>query len=269
MNDEYFIWKEEQGATLDSLKGKDVSILFSGGKDSSLCLYFLHAASEEFGFGFEVHIAALPKHRYRLSEVNHINTFWKERGVEIFWHDIEMSDDVLQAADNPCSPCRKARRQLLNEAVRGKSNDLNNLVLVTAYTLSDLVSYILEYLAVGVFATSDGKRATQGRKRLLELGQRIYPVLKINGAYTIYRPVLRYNAKDITRVIQEESIPIFSIACRYARFRPKKILESYYQSIGLCFDYDRVIEFVTESLGLPSMNEYLSMDKELFLKEVF
>jgi hypothetical protein len=85
----------------------------------------------------------------------------------------------------------------------------------------------------------------------------------------IYRPALRYNKQEVLRIIEETSIPILSVPCRYAQFRPKRLLETYYDSMQLHFDYDRVVTFAEECLGLLSVNEYASMSEEHFLKRLF
>ncbi len=266
---DYSAWKEEQAPVLDSLRGKEVWVLFSGGKDSSLALYFLHAATEEFEFSLQVHVGTFPKHRYTPREMDRIDLFWKERGVAIQWHDVWESDDCLEGADHPCIVCQQARKRRLYEHTRGRCVNLNELVLVTAYTLSDLVSYSLEYLTEVAYTHPDREDVQRSQKRFMETGHRFYPILKMNGGYTIYRPVLRYNTQDVVRIIEGASIPILSVPCRYARYRPKRILGSYYESMRLHFDYDSVFKFATEHLGLPCVNEYASMSEEHFLNRLF
>jgi tRNA(Ile)-lysidine synthase TilS/MesJ len=266
---DYSAWKKEQAPILTTLRGKEVWVLFSGGKDSSIALYFLHAASEEFGFSLQVHVGTFPKHRYTPREMDRIDLFWKEKGVAIQWHDVRESDDCLEEADHPCIACQRVRKRHLYEGITSKSVDLNNLVLVTAYTLSDLVSYSLEYLMEVAYTHPDGEDVQRSQSRFMETGQRFYPILKMNGGYTIYRPILRYNTQDVVRIIEGASIPILSVPCRYARYRPKRILGSYYESMRLHFDYDSVFKFATEHLGLPPVNEYASMSEEHFLKRIF
>jgi 3'-phosphoadenosine 5'-phosphosulfate sulfotransferase (PAPS reductase)/FAD synthetase len=70
---DYVLWKKEQEPILTTLRGKEVWVLFSGGKDSSLALYFVHAASEEFGFSLQVHVGTFPKHRYTPREMDRID----------------------------------------------------------------------------------------------------------------------------------------------------------------------------------------------------
>jgi tRNA(Ile)-lysidine synthase TilS/MesJ len=266
---DYPAWKEEQAPVLDSLRGKEVWVLFSGGKDSSLALHFLHAASEEFGLSLQVHAGTFPKHRYTPSEVDRIDNFWKERGVAIQWHDVRESDDCLEGADYPCIVCQEVRKQGLYEQTRSRCVNFNKLVIVTAYTLSDLVSYSLEYLMEIAYTHLEGEDVQRSQRRFMETGHRFYPVVMMQSGTMIYRPALRYNKQEVVRIIQEASIPILSAPCRYARFRPKRMLETYYDSMRLDFDYDRVITFAKECLGLLSVDDYESMSEEHFLKRLF
>jgi tRNA(Ile)-lysidine synthase TilS/MesJ len=254
---------------LTGLKGKVVWILFSGGKDSSLSLYFLHEASKQFGFRFQAQAGMYPKHRYTPAEIDRIGCFWGKERVEILWHDVDKEDNVLQTAENPCAVCQRVRKKLLFNAVAGTIDDMSKLVIVTAYTLSDLASYAVEYLLGNTFTRGGGEQARLSRQRFLETGQRFYPILKMEGGATIYRPLLKYNTKNVINIVESTNIPVLSIPCQYAHFRPKRILETYYESMGLRFDYNRLFEFARTSLELPPINEYASMSKEFFLKRIF
>ena len=265
----YSDWENAQAEVLNSLRGKQIWILFSGGKDSSLALHFFHRASKIFGFAFSVHVGIFPKHRYTESDVSRIDRFWKDRGVEIEWHDLKVTDESLQKTATPCAVCQQTRKKLLHDVVRETVTDLKDLVLVTAYTLSDLVSYSLEYLMAAHCANPSPEQLKRSRERFLETGQRFYPILEMKSGFTIYRPILRFNEMEVTRIIDQASIPILSTPCLYGHLRPKRILESYYDSMSLDFNYDRVLDFARNSLGLPDINEYTSMDKEHFLKRVF
>ncbi len=269
MKNDYALWRKDQLDVLTGLRGRQVWLLFSGGKDSSLALYFLHAASQEFGFTFDVHVGVFPKHRYTPSEIDRIDVFWKDRGVKLQWHDVETSDNSLAEAGHPCITCQGIRKRHLYEHIGSRFVDLNKLVLVTAYTLSDLVSYSLEYLMGVAYTHHAGENVPSGRTRFIETGHRFYPIVTMQSGLRIYRPVLRYNNKEVVRIIQEASIPILSVPCRYAEFRPKRILETYYESMQLHFDYDRVVTFAEECLGLISMSEYASMSEKHFLNRIF
>jgi tRNA(Ile)-lysidine synthase TilS/MesJ len=269
VNPRYVDWQEEQADVLASFTDKKVWVLFSGGQDSSLALYFLHKAREVFNFSFEVHAGIFPKHRYVPSETKRIDAYWNPMGVEIQWHDIRTSDDALDRAKNPCMLCQKVRKSLLHKVVSRKVSDFSNLVLVTAYTLSDLVSYTIEYLISTVYSVQQGSELERSQERFLETGQRFYRFFKMNDGFTVYRPILRYNRQEIIRMVREANVPILTVPCRFGHFRPKRRLDSYYKSIGVHFDYDKVVMFARETLGLPSIDEYASMNKDDFLKRVF
>lgn len=264
---DYIAWRKQEREVLESLGGKEVWLLFSGGKDSSLAFYFLYMAAQDFKFNFQVHAAAFPKHRYTKPEIDRIHSFWLEKGFRIHWHDIHNSDDVLEEASDPCFVCQRLRKQLLFDVVGNRCNSLEDLVIVISYDLSDLVSYTLEYLTGGIY--SENGNGQCGRKRFTEVSHRFYPVLKMDKGYTIYRPLLRYNEQDVIRIVKEASIPIVTVPCHYASYRPKRTLAAYYDAMGLHFDYDRVFDFAKDHLGLLSAGGYTSMKQEDYLKRVF
>jgi hypothetical protein len=73
----------------------------------------------------------------------------------------------------------------------------------------------------------------------------------------------------VVKLIRQERIPILSIPCRFKDYRPKRILEQYYERMGLRFDYDKVFEFAKRSSGLPDMDSYASLDREEYLNNIF
>ncbi len=80
---EYLQWKEEYKSALETFYDKNVLMLFSGGKDSSLALDFILRAKKEFGFGFSAHAGAYLVHRYSGTEKKRIESYWNKRGIEI------------------------------------------------------------------------------------------------------------------------------------------------------------------------------------------
>jgi tRNA(Ile)-lysidine synthase TilS/MesJ len=87
--------------------------------------------------------------------------------------------------------------------------------------------------------------------------------------YTVFRPLLRFNGSDVVEFVRLEGIPILSIPCRFREYRPKRVLEYYYEKMGLRFDYARVLQFATKSLNLPDISTYASIDKEEYLRKIF
>jgi len=76
---EYHQWKEEHKTILETFYDKNVLVLFSGGKDSSLALDFILRAGKEYGFGFSAHAGAYPVHRYPSKEKKIIGSYWNKK----------------------------------------------------------------------------------------------------------------------------------------------------------------------------------------------
>jgi tRNA(Ile)-lysidine synthase TilS/MesJ len=266
---DYSSWKQEHSFTLEALRGKRVFLLFSGGKDSSVCLHLLLEAGREFGFSFEAHAGAFPFHRYSASEKERISSYWQARGATILWHDVAQDDACLEVADNPCSSCQNIRRQKLNAVLMKTVEEWSKLVVVVSYTLWDVVSYAAEYLLAGVFCKADERDSRDVQKRFVETSQRFYPFLPMKEGYSVFRPLLRYNECDVLKTVEEEGIPILRIPCNFKDSRPKRTLESYYARMGLRFDYDQVFNFAKQTMGLPDAEAFVGMDKEKYLTKVF
>jgi tRNA(Ile)-lysidine synthase TilS/MesJ len=127
------------------------------------------------------------------------------------------------------------------------------------------VEQVLNY----VFSNLERKKADTKSTRFVETAQRFYPVLKMTEGYMVFRPLLRYNRDDIVQALERKNIPILSTPCKYKDFRPKRLLEGYYEKMGTRFDYDRVLEFAKKSLDLPDISSYEATDKEVYFKKIF
>ncbi len=263
----YEEWSREYRETLKILPGKKVYVLYSGGKDSSLCLDMMLEASSEFGFSIEAHGGAFPLHRYLEDEKSRLAIYWKDRGVNVQWHDVDSMGSDLESAQNPCLVCQKLRKKLMHHLLMSWEHDWTRVVLVASYTLWDLVGYAVEHLLSNLF--SSPKPLDEGQQRFIETGQRFYPLLYMKEGYMVFRPLLQYNTPEIVEYLQERSIPILSVPCKYKDFRPKRILENYYNKLGLMFEYNLVMDFARKSLGLPEPLRYTSADKDEYLKKLF
>jgi len=266
---DYAVWKQVHSTMLDGLRDKRVFLLFSAGKDSSVCTHLLLKAGGEFGFSFEAHAGAFPNHRYPASEKGRISAYWEERGLPILWHDLGEDDSCLEKSLNPCLSCQAIRRNKLNAVLKDTVEDWSSLVLVVSYTLWDLVSYAAEYLLAGVFADAEGRASQDLQNRLVETSQRFYPFLRMKEGYSVFRPLIRLNGCDVLQTLREEEIPILGVPCRFKDSRPKRILERYYEKMGLRFDYDEVSAFAKQTMGLPDISRYADMGKERYLTKVF
>jgi len=262
----YHQWKEEHRSILETFSDKNVFMLFSGGKDSSLAMDFILRAGKEFGFDFEIHAGLFPVHHFTDDEQARIELYWRKRGVNIIWHNLGVTDEYIKDEVNPCLQCQKLKKKMLKNILISSIDDWERLVLIVGYNLWDIVSYSLEHILNGFFSNSV---STESNKRFMETAQRFYPLLKIKEGYTIFRPLIKYNSDDILKVIKQAGIPTLSIPCQFREFRPKKVLEKFYQKMGIRFDYDKVFDFARRSLGLPDINTYTSIDKEEYLLNIF
>jgi tRNA(Ile)-lysidine synthase TilS/MesJ len=268
-NNGYSQWRDDHRSILKDFPDKQIFFLFSGGKDSSIALDFISRAAQEFGFVFEVHAAPFPVHRYADAERKRIEWYWNSRGVNISWHHVTETDHLIKNAVNPCMPCREVRKKWLFSGLTGALERNQDIVVIINQTLWDLVSYSIEHILADLFSeATDGKDTELGR-RFMETAQRFYPLVRMEDGYTIFRPLITYNNDDILKMIDREKIPTISIPCKFAEFRPKRILEKFYETMGMRFDYHRLFDFSKQVLDLPGLSSYTSMGKEEYLLHHF
>jgi len=263
---DYHQWKEEHKTILDTFSDKNVMMLFSGGKDSSLALDFILRAKKEFGFDFSAHGGAYPVHRYPSKEKKMIESYWNKRGIDIHWYDLGETDDYIKNEINPCLKCQKLRKKILKTILGDMVDDWESLVLVTGYSLWDIVSYSIEHILNDFFSNSIDPG---DNKRFMETAQRFYPLLRMKEGYTVFRPLIKYNSNSIQKVITQAGIQTLSTPCKFKEFRPKRILGRYYQRMEICFDYDKVFDFAKRSLGLPDVATYTAIDRDEYLLNIF
>lgn len=263
-------WKDDMSGIFKKIAGKKSLVFYSGGKDSSVALDFISRFSKEFELDFEVHAGAFPNHRYTPDERERLSSYWSGRGIPIIWHEFKESDKQLRDAENPCLGCQKIRKKLLIQTIGSAySEELDNLALVISFSLWDLVGYTLEHILGDIYPGFGNKKGGEITKRFLETSQRFYPLIQMKEGYTVFRPLLRYNGSDISKYIEENEIPVLSIPCEFKEYRPKRVLEAYYEKMGLKFDYDSVFNFAKTSLEIPGLDSYSTIDKDKYLDEYF
>jgi len=265
----YTHWKKDHESILENLSDKNIFMLYSGGKDSSVTMDLIARAGKEFGFDFQAHAGAYPVHRYTAQEKSNIEFYWDKRNVNIIWHDVGKTDEYIDKSSNPCIGCQELRKKLMKQILTGSIDDWNKLVLIVGYSLWDLASYVAEHLLDSIISEYDSENRIQKNKRFKEIAQRFYPELTMHEGYTVFRPLIKYNNDEIKNRLAKEGIPTLSIPCKYKDFRPKRILEKYYESMGLRFDYDKMFDFAKRSLNIPDISAYTSIEKEEYLGDIF
>lgn len=272
----YDLWKEEYENLLSDLGTKKTIMLFTGGRDSSIILHYLQLASEEFGFTFEAHAADYPHNVFTDEEKARLNDYWKNREVTIVWHSISESDETIEDAltngTNPCHVCCKVKRKALSNFINSVNQNLKQeIVIIVSFTLWDIVSYSLEYITGSVYAAPNSYSLVQGKStetRFTETSQRFYPIIQLAQGLTIFKPLLKYNDYEISYAIENESIPLSSVECRYMKYSPKRMMANFYKNLELRFDYDSVFDFANIVLGLRDIDYYKNLDMNQFLENL-
>jgi tRNA(Ile)-lysidine synthase TilS/MesJ len=271
----YSSWKIEHRRILEALPGKQIIVTYSGGKDSSVVLHYMIQAAKEFDFHFETHAAEYPEHVFTRSDKHLLDAYWRERGVAITWHAVSGSEEKLNRAltegINPCVVCNRVKKSVLIEYFKRVATDWEPLVLVMGYSLWDLISATVEHILTARLSHPDespSPRVKPTEERFIETSQRFYPILKLNGGPSIFKPLIMYNDQDILDVVSRHAIPLTQTICKYKDFRPKRLFGEYYHRAALQFDYQKVFEFAKNVLDLPEPSYYENVDRKQYLKKM-
>jgi len=264
----YSQWEMEHRSILENFPKKEIFFLFSGGKDSSLAMDFLLRAGKEFGFSFEAHAGAFPVHRYVQDEQKRISSYWQGRGISPVWHNLAETDAILETTEKPCLACQSIRKQMLKPFLSKQVKNWHNLVIVASYSLWDLVSYGVEQMLTSILRDQQ-EEVDRNRRRMMETGQRFHPYLKMKEGYAVFRPLVRYNGRDIQDQVEKDNIPTLKTPCRFKDQRPKRLLEKYYEKLGMGFDYNKLIEYAEKALYFPDASTWTAMDRDEYLGRYF
>ena len=273
---DYSLWRDDHGNILGQLKDKRVLMTYSGGKDSSIILHFIQKAADEFGFNFETHAVPFPAHVLTEDEIARLDRYWRERGIAITWHQVQVADEKLAEAlerrINPCAACNQIKKGFLLDFFRDSNIALGQTVIIVNYSLWDLVSATVEHVLGGIYKdpkTSNLLRGKNPEERFIETFQRFYPMLTIKRGLSVFKPLIKYNDQDILQAIQAYGIPITQTTCRFHEHRPKRWFSKYYHAMELRFDYDSVLNFAKEALRLPDCSYFEEIDLKKYLRTVF
>ncbi|MCG6878009.1 MAG: hypothetical protein LJE96_02475 [Deltaproteobacteria bacterium] len=266
---DYSQWKLEHESILNDFSRKEIFFLFSAGKDSSLAMHFMVKAADEFGFAFQAHSGAFPVHRYDAKEKNRISSYWERRGIRPEWHESRETDVILDAKEKPCLTCQSIRKKMLHDFMSENVKDWKNLVIVTSYSLWDLVSYAMEQTLTNFMGEISEAQRKANKRRKLETMQRFHTFLKMNDGYAVFRPLVRYNGIDIEYEVKKNDIPTLATPCRFGDQRPKRVLENYYKQLGTGFDYNQLLEHTRQCLSFPDASTWTGMGRKEYLGNYF
>jgi len=271
----YSRWKDNHKSILQSLPGKRIVMSYSGGKDSSIMLDFILRAGKEFGFDFQTHAVLFPHHAFTDMDKNRLDSYWSERGVNILWHEISETDqcldDALKSELNPCSICSQIKKNFFIKYLKNSEMDWKPDVIIMNYSLWDLVSATIEHTLGTIYSIPGHSNLLRGKKpeeRFIETSQRFYPLLKLQNGLTIFKPLIKYNDQDILNAVSDVQTPLVLTPCRYKEFSPKRLLATYYEKLGLNFEYDKVFEFAKKALSLPEISYYEQIGMKEYLNKM-
>ena len=271
----YSNWRRDHKSILESLPGKRIAVSYSGGKDSSIILDFVLRAEKDFGFNFRTHAVRFPHHVFTDAEKKRLDSYWSERGVSIVWHEVSETDQYLDDAVkrelNPCSKCSQFKRNHLIDYLKNSVTDWKPDVIIMGYSLWDIVSATIEHTLGTIYSLPGHPNLLRGKKpeeRFIETSQRFYPLLKLQNGLTIFKPLIKYNDQDILNAVSDAQIPLVLTPCTYKEFRPKRLLATYYEKLGLKFEYDKVFEFAKKALNLPDISYYERIGLKNYLNQM-
>jgi tRNA(Ile)-lysidine synthase TilS/MesJ len=258
-------WETHNKDYLNACRKKRLIVTFSGGKDSSACLFLLHKAKDQYNYDLEAHLYAYPRHIYKEGFKEDLLSFWGKYGVKLFFHPPEEDDSLLEHQEDPCIPCRRIRKKALFRLWSSTEKSMSNLVIVTGHSLWDLASYILEIFIARELADYSHHENPDSAEKFIEISQRFCPFIPMREGYAVFRPMLCLNQKEIEHILKTGALPALDTPCRYSRFRPKKVLGNYLQTFGCQFSYKKIIEFAQERIGISDISKikYLSQKEYL------
>ena len=262
-------WETHNRDYLNACRKKRLIVIFSGGKDSSACLFLLHKAKDQYNYDLEAQLYAYPKHIYGEDFKEDLLSFWEKRGVKLFFHTSEEDDSLLENHENPCIPCQDIRKKALFRLWSSTEKSMSNLVIVSGHSLWDLACYVLEIFIARELADYSLHENQVSAERFIEISQRFYPFISMKEGYAVFRPMLCLNQKEIEHILKTEALPALDTPCRYSQFRPKKILVNYFQMFDYQFSYKKIIEFAQKKIGIPDTSKIKYLSQKEYLSRHF
>ncbi len=273
MSSVYDRWEEANREFLEACRGKFVAVTYSGGKDSSACLFLLGNAGRRYDFEVGAFLYAYPRHRYPRGVVEPLHDFWEPKVDMFIARETEVTDDILDAAEakgeDPCRPCQNLRKSALPEVFALAGRPESETVIASGHSLWDLAGYALDRFAEEKLNVALRSDPDTREKRFLEISQRFYTFLTMPEGYSVYRPMLFLNADEINGICAENSLPLLGTTCRYSHRRPKKVLGGYFEQFGFRFTYEGVLAFAEEFLNISDRREFERMTRKEYLTERF
>jgi tRNA(Ile)-lysidine synthase TilS/MesJ len=271
----YAKWKNDYQNILSGFSNKTIMIAYSGGKDSSAVLNLMNEAQKEFDFKMEAHGVVFPNHVLTTDEQYRLNEFWREKDIEIYWHESSIAEEELLLAANkgqsPCQVCNTAKKNVLINHFKEAHSNFESIVIVMSYSLWDLVSATIEHILESVYSsgnTHDTETIRRLNSRFNETSQRFYPLLILKEGLTIFKPLINYNDQHILEYLATNKILTVADKCKYKSYRPKRWFSNYYHNAGLEFDIEKVRKFAQNALALPDIEYFENVGTGNYFKKM-
>jgi tRNA(Ile)-lysidine synthase TilS/MesJ len=261
-------WETHNRDYLNACQKKRLIVTFSGGKDSSACLLLLHKAKDQYNYDLEAHLYAYPRHIYEEDFKEELLSFWGKQGVKLLFHPSEEDDLLLEHQENPCITCQGIRKKALFRLLPFTEKSISNLVIVSGHSLWDLASYVLEVFIARELADYSHREDPVSAERFIEISQRFYPFILMREGYAVFRPMLCLNQKEIEHILKTENLLALDTSCRYSRFRPKKVLQNYFQMFDYEFSYKKIIE-LAKKIGISDISKIKHLSQKEYLSRRF
>lgn len=262
-------WGTHNRDYLNACQKKRLIVTFSGGKDSSACLFLLNKAKDRYKYDLEAHLYAYPTHIYGEGSKEDLLSFWGKQGVKLLFHPSEEDDSFLEHQENPCITCQDIRKKALFRLLPFTEKSISNLVIVSGHSLWDLVSYVLEIFITRELADYSHHENPDSAERFIEISQRFYPFISMREGYAVFRPMLCLNQKEIEHILEAEALLTLNTSCQYSQFRPKKVLENYFQMFDYQFSYKKIIEFAQKKIGISDTSKIKYLSQKEYLSRRF
>lgn len=209
---------------------KHILFLFSGGKDATFGLLFLHRYIKSHKLdiqlrgvmvNYPLHVY-FDKHGNERSCFKRVKEFWEEKDVQL---DILKPDvpDLVEGQEDGCKVCKNVRKELVD-------NYLNDFeykevaAIATGYTIYDVLAYLDEISLVTNYNFDVSN--IKDEKRLSRIHQCVHKMQikeQLPSGYKLIRPIIMFKEDEILQYIKVNKIPYSATPCIVSDFKHKRV----------------------------------------------
>lgn len=243
---------------------KKVIITWSSGKDSTVLMDLLLKYRGEVSFEMEAVNVPFPQHVYNKDETNNIIAYWGKNGIKLTVLEVDISEEQIKNAKEPCVECKNIRRKILKESFFNRFN-LNEIIIVSGHTLWDLAAYLFER-TTGICSDNALLSELHDNTRIIEIENKFYPKFIHASGATLIRPLSFINESELVSYIANHKLPYPSIyapnACNYKLDRRKRIFIEYFDFARPNFQYELIKKFFEKNINYTNQEDFNSLEME-------